>query len=318
MGVKRRRFSPSDIIVKNGKSYASSGGRLYRVCECKIFYRHCTKCNDLLANRTSHYVQEMVKHSKQASIKRNKTRPEQDHHFDQNRYYQLLLERMIKSGLECECSLCIEKDEKQLLSIWGPNKMSIDRTSDNIGYTHKDQILRIISKNHHSWQKRDAIPEEAYRRNWLNTTVSHMVKRSKKRYIRTKSELKEMEKAGLDISEMSVYLESHVIEPKRCKTMIEDKVRTTDSCKKCGILLDYGDENGFLKTKNNPRQASPDRINNRIGYISDNVQIVCCSCQTMGNLDENEDIFLDETGIIDLKRFLTDKICSSVIIVSSF
>lgn len=315
MGVKRRRFSPDDITIKNGKSYAISGKRLYRVCECKIFYRHCIKCNELLSKRTSHYVQEMVKHSRQSSLKRKKTRPNEDHHFDQNRYYQLLLERVVKSGLVCECSLCIENNRKQYLSIWGPNKISIDRESDNIGYTHKNQRLRLISKNHHSWQKRDAIPEKSYRRNWLGTTVSHIVKRSKKRYDRTRAEIDEMEKAGLDILEMIVYLHSHITDPSECRLMIENKMKETKNCKKCGIELDYGDENGMMETKNNPRQASPDRINNRIGYISENVQIVCCSCQTMGNLDENEDIFLDEEGLNKLKNYLKDKILTSVIII---
>lgn len=54
--------------------------------------------------------------------------------------------------------------------------------------------------------------------------------------------------------------------------MITKKKCETSHCTKCGTRLDYGDKNGLMTTKNNPRRASPDRLNDRIGYVAKNVR----------------------------------------------
>lgn len=190
--------------------------------------------------------------------------------------------------------------------------MSMDRVHDHLGYTHKDQVLLLISKAHHSSQKRDAVPigKTTSLRKWSDSTVNGIVKRSKKRYNRTKIEVSQMRNAMLDVGEMIKFLNSHLIDIEETRSMIERLKNDTPCCNKCGIDLDYGDENGFLVSTNNPRQASPDRINDRIGYTPENVQMVCCACQTMGEVDDVDDIFLDDSGILDLERYLVDKIGS--------
>ena len=86
------------------------------------------------------------------------------------------------------------------------------------------------------------------------------------------------------------------------------KETETSHCPKCGTTLDYGDENGVMTTKNNPRRASPDRLDDRIGYVDNNVRIVCCACQTMASIDDAEDVFLDGPEFADLVDYLSAKL----------
>lgn len=310
MGVKTRRLEPGDLIHKRGRVYAKRGKKNYRVCECMVFYGNCVKCNDKYARRKSDYISVMVKHARETSVKRRVTRPTENHDFDDLEYYRLVLARIHESRMLCECSLCVSRGTRQMLSIRGPNKMSMDRSRDDIGYTHKDQVLRLISKVHHSSQKRDAIPVEktSRPRRWSDAMVNGITKRSKKRYERTKKEISQMERASMNVDEMVMFLNTHVIDRENIRSMLDGLREGTPDCSKCGIGLDYGDPDGFLVTTNNPRQASPDRVNDRIGYIPENVRMVCCACQTMGEVDDAEDIFLDEPGIMDLERYLVDKI----------
>ena len=307
-----RRILPCDLIHKGGKVYAKRGRQNHRVCECRVFYMNCVKCNDKYARRKSDYMTVMVKHARETSVKRRITRPGENHEFDDLAYYRLVLTRIRECEMLCECSLCSSRGTRQRLSIRGPNKMSMDRVHDHLGYTHKDQVLRLISKVHHSSQKRDAVPVEVKSRprKWSDATLSGIVKRSRKRYERTKKEISQMRGALMNVEGMIIFLNTHLIDRENIRVMIESMREDTPNCKKCGIELDYGDSGGYLTTKNNPRQASPDRINDRVGYTEDNVQMVCCACQTMGEVDDAEDIFLDESGLADLERYLVDKISS--------
>lgn len=273
---------------------------------------NCVKCNDRYARRKSDYISVMVKHARETSARRNTTRPEQNHDFDDLKYYKLVLARIRESRMLCECGLCLSRGTRQMLSIRGPNKMSIDRVYDDIGYTHEDQVLRLISKVHHSSQKRDAVPVDVTSRprKWTESTLGGMVKRSRKRYERTKKEISQMEGALLDVKGMVVFLNTHLIDREELRTMIKRMRDETPNCTKCGVRLDYGNDEGLLLTKNNPRQASPDRVNDRIGYTPDNVHMVCCACQTMGEVDDADDIFLDDLGYEELEKYMVSKICS--------
>lgn len=311
MGVKTRRIPPVDLIHKGGRMYARRGGQNHRVCECRVFYMNCIKCNEKYATRKSDYMTMMVKHARETSLKRQVARPGEDHEFDEVKYYKMLLTRIKESRMQCECTLCMSLGIRQTLSIRGPNKMSMDRVRDDLGYTHRDQVLRIISKAHHSPQKRDATPVEVgSKRKWANSTLSGIIRRSRKRYERTRKEITQMESAMMDVSDMSEFLKTHIVDRESTRSMIERMRNDTPRCLKCGIDLYYGNEDGYLLFKNNPRQASPDRINDRMGYTPENVQMVCCACQTLGEVDDADDIFLDKDGLIDLEIYMVNKIGS--------
>jgi len=312
MGVKRRRVALSDLIIKNGKYYVKQKKQNHRVCECMVVYRNCIKCNKKLAKRHSDYISLMVKHAKEASEHRQKLRPEEDHSFSEKRFHELILEKVCNSKMLCECESCIESGIRQSLSIRGRNKLSMDRVFDHLGYTHDNQILRLVSKSHHSWMKRNSNPceVESQKRKWALTVKNGIIKRSKDRYKRTLCEIYEMEKAGMDTIQMKKWLETHIVDINNCYSMVLEKKAEFPQCGKCGIELDYGDENGITMDKNNPKRASVDRIDNRIGYVPHNVRMVCHSCQTMESIDDIEDVFLDLKETEELIKYIKTKIVS--------
>lgn len=308
MGVKRRRVKEKDIIEKNGKLYVKQKHQNHRVCECRIVYRNCVKCNKKLAKRHSDYIGLMVKHAKEYSLHRQKIRPNEDHSFFSKHYYQLIFSRINDSKMLCECELCISGDSRQHLSVRGPNKISMDRVHDHLGYTHTDQELRLVSKSHHSWQKRVSGPSLVLqKRKWIHAVKQGIVKRSKARYDRTLSEISEMEKAGMNTDDMKNWLTTHIIDHEKCISMLKEKMNSTPSCEKCGVELYYGNDCGFSETKHDTRKASPDRINNRIGYTSQNVRMVCHSCQTMESIDDPDDVFLNEVEMVELLEYIKSK-----------
>ena len=309
MGVKRRRICPADMIHIGGVDYVKRKNQHHRVCPCRVVYMNCVKCNTKLAKRKSDYISLMVKHARESSLHRQRCRPGEDHSFCALKFSRLVLQRVRASGMVCECLLCASfpRDRRQPLSVRGPNKFSIDRLFDTMGYTHRDQSLRLISKSHHSSQQRNAEPLRAtskQRRRWVVSAVGGMMRRSRARFLRTACEIKAMRRARMSVSKMEVYLGTHVLDRSTCVEMITKKKTETSHCPKCGELLDYGDKNGFMTTKNNPRRASPDRLNDRIGYVSSNVRIVCCACQTMGSIDDADDVFLTERERADLVAYL--------------
>ncbi len=308
MGIKRKRIPLSEIIYKNDKKYAMDGGKCRMVCECMVFYRNCMKCNLKLAKRHSDYILLMVKHCKEASESRKRTRPHEDHDFCLKTFLKIIYTIIKENKLICMCDLCMNLENKQKLSIRGPNKLSVDRVFDNIGYTHKDQKLRLISKSHHSWQKRDSIPIASKKRKWIQRAKDGILQRSIKRYNRIEDEIISMGNSGLDIKELKHQQKTHVITPEYCEYMLNNKKENTPNCKKCNVKLDYGDENGNVFTRGESKRASPDRINNRIGYISDNVRMVCFSCQTIESIDDREDLFLDDKEYIELLEYIEKKI----------
>ena len=313
MGVKRRRISPVEMIHIGGVAYVKRKNQHHRVCSCHVVYMNCVKCNKKLAKRKSDYVSLMVKHAREASVHRQKCRPDEDHSFSPVKYYRLILQRVKRSKMVCECPLCakVPRYKRQRLSVRGPNKFSIDRIFDNLGYTHRDQELRLISKSHHSSQQRNAVPLQITSKNkrkWIVSAVSGMLRRSRTRYTRTQAEILGMQRARMDVTQMFSYLSSHLLDRETCVSMIAKKKRETSHCPKCGGRLDYGDKNGVMTTKNNPMRASPDRMNDRIGYVDDNVRIVCCACQTMGSIDDADDLFLTSGEKKDLVDYLARKL----------
>ena len=313
MGVKRRRISPSEMVYIRGVAYVKRKNQHYRVCACRVVYMNCVTCNKKLARRKSDYISLMVKHAREASVHRQRCRPDEDHSFSPLEYHGLILQRVKESGMICECPLCAPlcRDERQRLSVRGPNKFSIDRLFDKLGYTHREQVLRLISKSHHSSHQRDAVPVQTTsktKRKWMVSAVSGMLRRSRIRFERTRVEIAGMQRACMDVTKMKFYLSTHLLDRVSCVSMVSRKKRETLNCPKCGVLLDYGDENGVMTTVNNPRRASPDRLNDRVGYVDKNVQIVCCACQTMGSIDDADDVFLDSAEVIDLLGYLLAKV----------
>lgn len=313
MGVKRRRISPTDMIQFGGVSYVKRKHQHHRVCPCRVVYMNCVKCNAKLAKRKSDYVSLMVKHAREASLRRERSRPLENHSFSVSKFYALIFQRVRISGMVCECLLCasLSPEQRQRLSVRGPNKLSIDRNDDGLGYTHRDQRLRLISKSHHSSQQRDAVPSQITskkKRKWLVSAVSGMLRRSRARLVRTQAEIIDMQGARMDVANMEYYLSTHLLTRESCVSMITQKKTETSHCPNCGVRLDYGNDNGVMMTKNNPRRASPDRINDRVGYIPTNVRIVCCACQTMGSIDDTDDVFLSPGEVGDLLAYLSDKI----------
>jgi len=313
MGVKRRRICPEDIVYIRGAPYVKRKKQHYRVCPCRVVYMNCVTCNKKLARRKSDYISLMVKHAREASVHRQQCRPDEDHSFSLSKYYDLILQRVKESRMICECPLCslLSREKRQRLSVRGPNKLSIDRLFDKLGYTHRDQVLRLISKSHHSSQQRDAVPLQTTsktKRKWIVSAVSGMLRRSRARFERTRAEIEDMQRACMNVVKMKFYLGTHVLDRETCVSMVSRKKKETSHCPKCGTCLDYGDENGVMTTINNPRRASPDRIDDRIGYVDHNVQIVCCACQTMGSIDDVDDLFLDSSEVDDLLGYLSTKV----------
>lgn len=313
MGVKRRRIPLVDLEERNGVLFVKQKTQRHRVCECRVVYRNCVKCNKTLSSRKSDYITLAVKHAQEQSKHRQQTRPDEDHRFCETEFYKRMLVRIEESGMMCECTLC-QSTDKQRLSVRGPNKFSVDRVDDRLGYTHRDQSLRLVSKRHHSWQKRDSTPNEKVssrpnsRRKWITSVKTGIITRSKKRYKRTLLEIVSMEAAGMDVTQMRSRLKSHEIDNVSCRSLLRKKMDTERSCQKCGDELDYGDKDGYLVNKNNSSQASPDRIDNRFGYTFTNVRMVCCACQTMESVDEVDDVFLGDDELVGLLDFLKEKI----------
>lgn len=314
MGVKRRRIPLVDLEKRNGVFYVKQKHQCHRVCECRVVYRNCVKCNQKLSRRKSDYISLAVKHAQEQSNHRQRIRPDEDHRFCKTEFYKRILRKIEEGRMMCECTLCRSATNKQRLSVRGPNKFSVDRVDDRLGYTQHDQELRLVSKMHHSWQKRDSSPDDVVssrpkcKRKWITSVKTGIITRSKRRYKRTLTEILSMEAAGMDVTQMRSQLESHRIDNASCCSLLRQKMETELGCQKCGVKLDYGDKDGKLVKKHNSSQASPDRIDNRLGYTPTNVRMVCCACQTMENVDEVEDVFLGEDEFADLLHFLKQKI----------
>ena len=232
MGVKRRRISPAEMIHIGGVAYVKRKNQHHRVCLCNVVYMNCVKCNKKLAKRKSDYVSLMVKHAREASVHRQKCRPDEDHSFCPVKYYRLILQRVKKSAMLCECPLCtpFPRGKRQPLSVRGPNKFSIDRIFDKLGYTHPDQVLRLISKSHHSSQQRNAVPLQITskkKRKWIVSAVSGMLRRSRTRYTRTHVEILGMQRARMNVTKMYFYLSTHLLDRETCVSMITKKKMET-------------------------------------------------------------------------------------------
>ena len=311
MGKKTRRIQLEDIIVKNGKQYVKQKHQNHRVCECRVVYRNCVKCNIKLAKRHSDYITLIVKHAKESSLHRKITRPHEDHSFCSLYYSKLLLLKIVSSKLLCECEMCSLIDRKrQPLSVRGPNKISVDRVHDHLGYTHVDQELKLVSKSHHSWQKHDTskIPASGTKK-WIHSVKDGIVQRSQTRFDKMNREILDMDGAGMDTTEMVRNLGTHLVDTDNCYSMLIEKMTNNKECAKCRSTLEYGDDdNGYILTKCNPRRASPDRIDNRKGYTRENVQIVCHACQTMASLDDHNDIYLNEKEVSDLIAYIESRL----------
>lgn len=308
MGIKRKRVSISKVIYKNNKMYAKDSNRIREVCKCMVYFRNCMKCNIKLAKRHSDYISLMIKHCREASETRKRTRPHENHDFCTKTFYKMIYNVILESNMLCQCDLCIKNKNIQKLSIRGKNKLSLDRIYDNIGYTHENQELRLISKSHHSWQKRNSIPIVSPKRNWMSSVKSKIIKRSELRYKKLQDEIDNVEQAGIDTDQLKQQLKSHIINIEEIDGIIRSKKENNPNCQKCNIELDYGDKNGYVFTNNESRRASPDRINNRIGYIESNIRMVCFACQTMETIDDREDLFLTESEFYELLEYIKNKI----------
>jgi hypothetical protein len=176
----------------------------------------------------------------------------------------------------CPCGRpdCIEL--KPVMVLDGQHKISPDRANNSTGYSHPTTWITFISKLHNVRTKHDSdtLKPRTQRAGFFSVTVSSMVQRTKDRI-----------ETALQSQQILSQTKLHSIE--RYK-LIQDNLKEiykqqlvaarVDNCTKCGHELDYGDENDILTYKNNPHQASPDRIDNEILLYVDNFRMTCTCC----------------------------------------
>jgi hypothetical protein len=185
----------------------------------------------------------------------------------------------------CGCPRCVRNNTILNLQTYGSNAISFDRLYDYLGYGDEDQVLTCVSKRHNVSIKHGSVPKpRAIGQNWLSTTSHHAYNSFTKRMTtlmrnKTVDQMTEREREQVALYESKI--------PKEWKKEIRETLAelssTTPKCSKddCDNVLHYGDSKGILRTKNNPLQASPDRLDNSDPFYSiANTQMVCCGCQT--------------------------------------
>jgi hypothetical protein len=231
---------------------------------CDQWEKHCIHGRD----KVRHYTSDTLKNMRQRSIGR-------DHRFILMDAIPHVIDglrniKFVDDKPECACD---RPNCDATLVYEGEHRLSPDRSIDSIGYSHPTQTITFVSKLHNTQVKHGGVMKKrAEAQNYLTLTVRNMIQRTHDR-IETSSRkktLSDTRKASIARFQAgrnweAVY-KANLVEA--CKT---------PNCAKCGHELHYGDENGMLRTKNNPHQASPDRRDNE-NIIYDDFQMVCVAC----------------------------------------
>ena len=193
----------------------------------------------------------------------------------------------------------------QLMANGGGYGISFDRLDDKIGY---NQPLTVVCAFCNKPVKPDRVPVKRPKRfcvisgtvnNLMTSTRSRMGGLFKKSQKKDKK-LSEDEKRYFDRWEHD-YDRGRVksagwerLREEYTATFVEKykAVRKGDCCcPDCGIQMDTGtdDETPLFIYKNNPRQISPDRINDlNPFYVWDNYKLCCLACQQNGREEYTE------------------------------
>jgi len=184
----------------------------------------------------------------------------------------------------------------QPLQVQGPDRWSNDREINPIGYTEAEQTLRIISKRHNVRTKHDSVPQpRAQGDGWDTITSLNMVEHTTYRINR----IEDLLKPTADHKKTIKFFDDNpeLFTQDAYKELLIQLKAEYQSCAKCNIKLHFGDAKGILRTKSNPSQASPDRIDNTNEfYISGNVQLVCLGCQDVEQHNNRRPLKHEQSG----------------------
>jgi len=204
-----------------------------------------------------------------------------------------------RAPLSTDRVLCVCRPGcKQHLQIHGTDRWSNDRVIDSIGYTDEEQTLRIISKRHNVATKHNSVPQSrAQGVGWDTQISSDMVKSTTYRI----EKIKNLPRPTEDHQRTIKFFNDHpeLFTKDAYKELLNTMKAQYPICAKedCDVKLDFGDAKGILRTKNNPKQASPDRLDNTNEfYITGNVQLVCQGCQDSEQHNNRKDLIHEQSG----------------------
>jgi hypothetical protein len=217
-------------------------------------------------------------------------------------------ERKTNGRLSCgECSItqdivwdiyhkqlgkCIYSNKELTFNYNDMNKISIDRIDSSKGYTREN--IQLVSK-YVNWMKLDTKENEFLY--MISSITRHSIENSKydsHEYMIDSSRITKM----IKICHASASKRKWERCRPECGIVNIDKKYIIDLIKQQNNCCVYsGIEFDWNEFKNNPYQASIDRIDNDKGYIKGNVQIVCNAINQMkSNLTDDE--FMDYVSAI--------------------
>ena len=193
----------------------------------------------------------------------------------------------------------------QLMANGGGYGISFDRLDDKIGY---NQPLVVVCDLCNKRVKPDRVPIKRSERYYvISETVKNLMIHTKRRIEGLLKKSQKKEKKLSEDEKQHLHRWEHVYDNgmarsagrKRLKeeytatfTKKYNAIRNGDRCcPDCGIQMDTGtdEEIPMFIYKYNPRQISPDRINDLDPfYVWDNYNLCCLACQASGRVVKNE------------------------------
>ncbi|KAG5182883.1 hypothetical protein JKP88DRAFT_241192 [Tribonema minus] len=181
-------------------------------------------------------------------------------------------------GDDCNCGRphCTAK-----MVLRGADAVSPDRGKNDKGYSDASQVITITSKHHNTVIKPDAvrIPRLLPVR-WLKQLVNSTLQSTFRR-MKTLITNKPEEARSSAERDQIVRFESTTRQQWRANyASVMEQLMHITTCANCNGDMHTGDERGMLLYTNDPKQASPDRLeNSNPFYDVDNVRLVCQACQ---------------------------------------
>jgi hypothetical protein len=187
--------------------------------------------------------------------------------------------RRLSADLSCGCR---RLDCNEVLDLYGPNKLSPDRTYDIMGYCDMKQKIVFVVKSHNCSIKFDNIATERKSpHNWIVQTAAQMATKFKKRIKSLEIDLEK--RSEFDKQQVKRFRDEQVMNVEHYRIFKDVLQQMKDEqkcqCEKCKRQMYFGDCAGILRKSHEPTQASPDRIdNNNVFYDKNNMRLVCQSC----------------------------------------
>lgn len=209
---------------------------------------------------------------------------ERGHEHNQQGAVQNLITAFQSSNLFCGCG---QNHCDEQLQLWGPNKISPDRSNDRLDYGDDNQSLTIVVSPHNTRIKHTSVPtKRRVQLNWCSALAAGMACHTAERL--------EMLIANKPADRRSVAENNHVARfeweqtnfknPKlhrnhHLQTLLRQKYEQSKQCSVCGTDMYFGDSNGILRLAYVATQVSPDRIDNsNPWYDANNFRLTCVSC----------------------------------------